>query len=136
MIMINYRNGRCEEHQPEYWTLNGAGSASILNVPYLEPGLLLTRCYTAPWHLRSRRLRNTSVETEDVVDVIIAISGDAGDVGAALLAEGSETTVPKMGANVASCGLVTSSTWKQSPSMNGLHLSLDARTAHEYRQPP
>ena len=102
MEMINYKNGRCEEHQPEYWTLNGAGSASILNVPYLEPGLLLTRCYTAPWHLRSLRLRSTSVETEDVVDVIIAISVHAGD-GVALLAEGSETTARGMVANVERC---------------------------------
>ena len=114
--MINYKNGRCEEHQPEYWTLNGAGSASILNVPYLEPGLLLTRCYTAPWHLRSLRLRSTSVKTEDVVDVIIAISDRADDVGVLLLVEGLETTAPKMDANVASCGLVTSNTWKRSPS--------------------
>ena len=134
--MINYKNGRCEEHQPEYWTLNSAESAPILNVPYLEPGLLLTRCYTAPWHLCSRRLRYTSAETEDVVDVIIAISVRAADGGVALLAEGSETTARGMVANVASCGLVISSTWKQSPSMNGLHLSLDARTAHGYRQPP
>ena len=110
MEMINYKNGRCEEHQPEYWTLNGAGSASILNVPYLEPGLLLTRCYTAPWHLRSLRLRSTSVETEDVVDVIIAISGDAADGGESLLVEGLETTVQGMAASVASCGLATSST--------------------------
>ena len=103
MKMINYKNGRCEEHQPEYWTLNGAGSASILNVPYLEPGLLLTRCYTAPWHLRSLRLRSTSVETEDVVDVIIAISGDAAYSGESLLVEGLETTAPRMVANVERC---------------------------------
>ena len=85
MEMINYKNGRCEEHQPEYWTLNGAGSASILNVPYLEPGLLLTRCYTAPWHLCSLRPRNTSAETEGVVDVIIAISAYAVYGGEVLL---------------------------------------------------
>ena len=84
MEMINYKNGRCEEHQPEYWTLNGAGSASILNVPYLEPGLLLTRCYTAPWHLRSLRLHSVSAETEGVVDVINNVSVDAADGGEVL----------------------------------------------------
>ena len=115
MIMINYKNGRCEEHQPEYWTLNGAGSASILNVPYLEPGLLLTRCYTAPWHLRSLRLRSTSVETEDVVDVIIAISGHVDDGDVSLLVEGSEIAARETYANVVSCGPVTSNTWKPSP---------------------
>ena len=99
MEMINYKNGRCEEHQPEYWTLNGAGSASILNVPYLEPGLLLTRCYTAPWHLCSLRLRSTSAETEDVVDVIIAISGHVDDGDVSLLVEGSEIAVRETYAN-------------------------------------
>ena len=113
MEMINYKNGRCEEHQPEYWTLNSADKALILNVPYLEPGLLLTRCYTAPWHLRSRRLRNTSVETEDVVDVIIAISVRAADGGVALLAEGSETTAQGMVANVAYCEPWTSNSVKR-----------------------
>ena len=62
-----------------------AGKASILNVQYLAPGLLLTRRYTAPWHLCSLRLRYTSAETEGVVDVIIAISADAGYGGEVLL---------------------------------------------------
>ena len=57
----------------------------MLDVQYMEPGLLLTRRYTAPWHPRSLRLHSTSAETEGVVDGIIAISVRAGDGGAALL---------------------------------------------------
>ena len=74
--------------------ITSAGGSSVLKVQYWEPGQLLTRHYTAPWHLRSIC----------VVDGITC--GDGGDV--ALPAAGSETTAAKTGADAPTCELVAS----------------------------
>ena len=52
--------------------ITSAGESSVLKVPYWEPGLLLIRHYTAPWHQRS-------VSVGDVITTVSAY-GDYGVV--------------------------------------------------------
>ena len=88
--------------------ITSAGESSGLEVQYWEPGQLLTRHYTAPWHQRS-------VRVGDVITTVNAY-GDYGDV--ALSVAGLETAAARMGVNVPSCELAASNTWISSHGAN------------------